>query len=181
VSAANHRPHTASQHREPLRLLAELGRALALTNTEVEFYFLHGAHLFQAFTARPGTAQINAMFQPSEVVRSAARAVAVQQRLAPAWLHATLRSALPGDATDRDYVELPGVRLFTPPPEYVLAVKCGAMRLGDDFREDQDLRYLLRAMNLESAEEAMALVSRYLNPRQLASDTKERLNVLLRS
>ena len=63
----------------------------------------------------------------------------------------------------------------------MLALKCAAMRLGDDFREKEDLRYLLRAMNLSTADAAIAAVAPYVAERHLLPDVRARLNDLLRS
>ena len=160
------------------RHLEELGRRLAFTDTEVEFYFLGGAVIYQAFAARPGTARVGAMFRPADTVRRAARDVAEREGLPEGWLARAVRSAL-GDGAGRGaYVDLLNVRAFAALPEYVLAVKCAAMRLGDDFHEADDVRYVLRAMNLATAGEALAVVGRYFTERQLAPGTRERLEAL---
>lgn len=168
-----------AEHLESLRLLEKLGELLASDNTEVEFYFLSGAVIFQAFAARPGTARIDAMFRPAETVRLAASEVAETEGATEGWLHRCVRSALSDGAEPRRYVELSNVRAFVARPEYVLAMKCAAMRLGDAFREAEDVRFILRAMNLTSAAEALSVVSLYFAERQLAPDTESRLEDLI--
>ncbi len=48
-----------------------------------------------------------------------------------------------------------------PVPEYLLAMKYVAFRLGPEFRDEDDVRYLLRYLNIERAEQALAIVERY--------------------
>jgi hypothetical protein len=167
-----------SERAEALRILQALARHLLSTNSEVEFYFVGGAVMYQAFVADPGTARVKAMFRPAEVVRHAAREVAEAEGLPDGWLHRTVRAVLSDGAGQGDYVALPGLRAFVARPEYVLAMKCGAMLLGEEFRETEDVRYVLRSMNVSTPEEALSLVSRYFTERQLAPDTRERLEAL---
>ena len=93
-------------------------------------------------------------------------------------MHRTVRAALSDGAGKGDYVALAGLRAFAAPPEYVLAMKCAAMSLGEEFRETEDIRYVWRSMNLSTAEEALAIVSRYFTERQLPADIRERLEAL---
>lgn len=158
-----------------LHLLNLLDARLASHQTEVEFYFVGGAVIFQAFNAQPGTAHVSAMFRPADVVRLAIEEVAIEEGAPEDWLPQSVRRVLRGGATAAAYVGLPHVRVFVPVPDYVLGIKCAAMRLGDDFREMDDIRYLLRAMNVTSADSALSIVSQYFTERQLAPDTKARL------
>ena len=160
-------------------LLTSLNTELTSHKTEVEFYFLGGAVIFQAFAASPPTAHIDAMFQPGEVVRDATRRIATREALADDWVHECIRTLMGGGVDSEAYVELSHVRVFLPRPEYVLAVKCAARRLGDDFHEMEDARYVLRAMNVRSAHQALSVVTQYFTERQLAPDTRTALEGLI--
>lgn len=168
----------AEERSQALRILELLDTKLADQQTEVEFYFLGGAVIYQAFAAEPGTAQASAMFRSAEVVRQGASEVAEEEGLPEAWMHRTVRAALADGAGQGGYVELGHLRAFAALPEYVLAMKCAAKRLGEDFRETEDVRYVLRSMNVSSADEALSIVSRYFTERQLAPDTRARLEAL---
>jgi len=164
---------------EALRLLRQLDRALASSATEVEFYFVGGAVIYQAFSAQPGTARVTALFRPAEEVRAAVRKIGDAEELPAGWLHKTVRVALDDGTRPSAYVELPRVRAFVAPPEYVLAVKCAAMWLGEAFGELDDVRYVLRAMNIDSAADALSVIHRYFTKRQLPPDTDGRLEELI--
>lgn len=164
---------------EALRRLQLLERALVASQTEVEFYFIHGAVLCQAFASEPGTARISAMFRPAAAVREAAREVAGAEELPEGWMSRAAREALGDGAGEGAYVDLPRVRAFGAPPEYVLAVKCAALGFDDDTRQREDVRYLLRALNLASADEALALVTGYFAERQLTPDIRARIQALV--
>jgi hypothetical protein len=42
-------------------------------------------------------------------------------------------------------------------------MKCAALRLGEEFHDLDDVRYLLRHLNITSAEAALAVVTRYFD------------------
>lgn len=70
-------------------------------------------------------------------------------------------------------------RVLVARPEYLLAMKCASMRLGEEFHDLDDVRYLLRYLNITSAEEALALVMRYFEEDQLLPKTRLALEDLL--
>ena len=45
--------------------------------------------------------------------------------------------------------------------EYLLAMKCLAMRLGPEFHDEADVRYLLRYLNLTSYRAAVETLAQY--------------------
>ena len=66
-----------------------------------------------------------------------------------------------------------------PEPHYLLAMKCAAMRLGEEFHDLDDVRYLLRHLDISSVEQALAVVTRYFSAEQLAPKTRLALEELL--
>jgi hypothetical protein len=46
-------------------------------------------------------------------------------------------------------------------PEYLLAMKCLALRIGEEFHDEEDVRYLLRYMNIGSYEQALEIITRF--------------------
>jgi hypothetical protein len=77
------------------------------------------------------------------------------------------------------WVELPNLRVFVARPEYLLAMKCAAMRLGEEFHDLDDVRYLLRWLNIERVDDALAIVTRYFDEAVLAPKTRLALEELL--
>lgn len=53
------------------------------------------------------------------------------------------------------------------------------MRLGEEFHDLEDVRYLLRYLNIESVDEALAIVTRYFDEEQLPPKTRLALEELL--
>lgn len=132
-----------------------------------------------ALDARPATKDVDAYFRPASSVRAAARRVATSARVGEDWLNDAVKAYLsPRDDFD-PYLELPNLRVFVARPEYLLAMKCASMRLGEEFRDFDDVQYLLRYLNIETAAEALEVVTRYFDERQLLPKTRLVLEELL--
>jgi hypothetical protein len=58
-------------------------------------------------------------------------------------------------------------------------MKCASMRLGREFHDLDDVRYLLRYLNIESADEAIGIVCAYFDEQQLLPKTRLVLEELL--
>ncbi len=77
------------------------------------------------------------------------------------------------------WLELSHLQVFVAQPDYLLAMKCMAMRLGAEFHDLEDVRYLLRHLNIASAAEALGIVSGYFNEDDVPIKTRLALEELL--
>lgn len=59
------------------------------------------------------------------------------------------------------YAEMSHLRILAPHPEYLLAMKCLAMRLGEDFHDRDDVALLLDKLGLRHVADAEAALARY--------------------
>jgi hypothetical protein len=53
------------------------------------------------------------------------------------------------------------LRIFAPHPEYLLAMKCLAMRLGEEFQDRNDVALLLNILKITRLDDAKAVLMRY--------------------
>jgi hypothetical protein len=157
--------------REPLNRLEILAGDLRIHELKVEFYFLGGAILFQAFHARPPTAHVSALLRPAGEVSEAVATVAQREGWPSTWLSDAIREVLGVGGQRHRYVDLANLSAFVPQLDYVLALKVAAIRLGEGPRALDDVRYVMRALNLTTATAALEITGRYFSPRQLAPDT----------
>jgi hypothetical protein len=58
-------------------------------------------------------------------------------------------------------------------------MKCAALRLGEAFHDLDDVRYLLRYLNVTTSEEALAIVLRYFEADRILPKTRLALEELL--
>ena len=122
---------------------------------------------------------LDAFFKPTQVVRRAAARVAARAGIPDTWLNDSVRGFLSPRGDFSPYLELDHLRVFTAEPHYLLAMKCAALRLGEEFHDLDDVRYLLRHLDISSVEQALAVVTRYFSAEQLAPKTRLALEELL--
>jgi len=163
------------------RLLEMLAAELTAAGGKGELYLVGGAVMCLVLDAREATRDVDALFKPTRLIRQAAARVAAQAGIPESWLNDAVKGFLSPHGDFSPYLELPGLRVYVAEPHYLLAMKCAAMRLGEEFHDLDDVRYLLRYLNIESAEEALAIVGRYFDTQQLLPKTRLALEELLPS
>jgi acetyl-CoA carboxylase carboxyltransferase component len=136
-----------------LRLLELLEAELDAKDVEAELYLLGGAVMCVAFDAREATRDVDALFEPTRVVREAAARVAAKARVPDSWLNDAVKGYLSPQGEFDSFLELAHLKVFVPRPEYLLAMKCAAMRLGEEFHDLDDVRYLLSFLPSNNLEE----------------------------
>lgn len=161
------------------RLLELLDAELAADGVVGEVYLVGGAVMCLALGAREATRDVDAFFRPTRLVREAAARVATRAGVPDTWLNDAVKAYLGPRGEYDPYLELAHLRVFVAHPAYLLAMKCVAMRLGKEFRDLDDVRYLLRYLNVSTADEALAIVRRYFDPEQIPPKTRFALEDLL--
>jgi hypothetical protein len=161
------------------RLLELLGEELETAGVEGELYLVGGAVMCLAFDARPATRDVDALFRPTREIREAAARVADRAGVPRGWLNDAVKGFLDDRGDFDPFLELPNLRVFIARPEYLLAMKCASMRLAEEFRDVDDVRYLLRYLNITSVDEALEIVARYVDQDRLMPKTRVALEELL--
>jgi len=162
-----------------LRLFDLLDAELAAGDTHAEVYLVGGAVMCLALGARAATRDVDAWFKPATLVREAAARVAARAAVPDTWLSDAVKAWLsPRGEFDR-YLDLPHLQVFVAQPTYLLAMKCAAMRLGAEFHDLDDVRYLLRYLNITTAADALAIVVQYFDEAQIPPKTRLALEELL--
>lgn len=164
----------------------EIRRLLNLLNDELgnagilgEVHVVGGAVMCLALEARDSTRDVDALLKPTREVRAAAARVAAREGLDAHWLNDAAKGYLGKRPDFSPFLELPHLRVFVAEPHYLLAMKCAAMRLGEEFHDLGDVRYLLRHLDVRSASEALAIVTQYFDEKELQPKTHLILEELL--
>lgn len=166
--------------REKIRQLLELlNDRLAAEGALGEVYVVGGAVMCLAFSARPSTADVDALFVPKETIHRLARAVGRDAGVDEGWLTDAVKGFLSDRGEFLPWLELSHLKVYTPVPEYLLAMKCLAFRLGPEFHDEDDVRFLLRYLNLSRAEDALAILERYYPAERISPKTRFALEELL--
>jgi len=143
------------------RLFALLNEELRSSATEGELFLVGGAVMCLAYAARPSTQDVDAVFRPSTEVREAAARVAARARLSQDWLNDGVKGFVNVHGDFAPYLELDHLRVMVAQPAYLLAMKCLAMRIGAEFHDEEDVRYLLRHLDIRTYDAAVAIIEKY--------------------
>jgi len=114
--------------------LEKVNAWLAARETKGELCVYDGACLCLAFAARSSTKDVDAVFEPAAIVRKAAFEVAAEMGWSWNWLNDDVKGFL--SIRDREGIELlesfelSHLKVYAANPEYLLAMKCLAARLG---------------------------------------------------
>ncbi len=120
-----------------------------------------GVHFSLAFHARDSTKDIDAYFVPTQVVRKAAGRVAQKEGIAADWINDAVKGYLSPKGKYEPFLELSHLKVYCARADYLLAMKCLAFRIGAEFHDEVDVRYLLRFLNIESYEQARQTIERF--------------------
>lgn len=149
-----------------IRALQSLSDELGKQDVTGEVCLFGGTVMLLAFNARLTTKDVDALFQPAQSIRELVRSIAEKQHLPIDWLNDGVKGFLSTrhQTTTGNLPQFPHLRLTMPVPEYLLAMKCMASRLGSTTGEQSDLPdiiFLIRHLNLKSAKDVLDLVAQY--------------------
>ena len=169
-------PLTAADLR---RLFGLLNEELGEAGTEGELFLVGGAVMCLAYAARPSTQDVDGLFRPARQVREAAARVAQRAGLQPDWLNDGVKAFVSERGEFSPFLELDHLRVMVAQHGYLLAMKCLAMRIGAEFHDEDDVRYLLRHLNIAAFEDAVQTITRFYPLERFPQKTLYALGELL--
>ena len=146
-----------------------LGRTL-----EVAIY--GGAAMTLQYDARVITQDVDAVAHPEDknLLGTLSQTVGKERGYQVGWLNDAVKefvSATPD--FEKSSFEVPGLRILFPTAEYLLAMKCMAMRVSDEGSKDrEDIEFLLGKTGLKTPEEVIDLVSSFYPSGQISVKTQ---------
>lgn len=143
------------------RLLNLLNEELGKAGVKGDLFLVGGAVMCLAYDARPATRDIDGYFLPTRQLREAAGRVAAGAGIEPNWLNDAVKGYLSDRGQFTPFLELEHLKVMVAQPEYLLAMKCLAMRIGEEFHDEDDVRYLLRHLNIDTYEAARRVLERF--------------------
>jgi hypothetical protein len=161
------------------RLLDLLNAELRKDGVKGELYLVGGAVMCIAFHARPATRDVDGFFVPTGRLREAAARVASKTGFEVDWLNDAVKAYLSEHGEFAPFLELDHLKVLIAQPEYLLAMKCLAMRIGQEFHDEEDVRYLLRHLNISTYEGAIKVITRFYPVERFPQKTLYALEELL--
>lgn len=143
------------------RLFELLNKELRHSKTRGELYRVGGAVMCLAYNARESTADVDALFRPTAQVREAANRVAAKSGFPADWLNDGVKGYLSEQLDFVPFLELDHLKVMVAQPKYLLAMKCLAMRIGAEFHDLDDVRFLLRLLDIHSYDQVITVITKY--------------------
>jgi hypothetical protein len=172
------------EHRESIGLskerilaaLVKLNELLQQSGTTGELCLFGGTVMVLAFNARLSTRDVDAIFQPTTLMRDLSAKVAAEIGLPENWLNDGVKgfqSANPA-LTSETLPQFSHLRLLRPTAEYLLAMKCLAARTEDaeTSGDKRDIVFLALHLKLSTVEQLLANVSRFFPPERILPKTQ---------
>jgi hypothetical protein len=154
------------------RALQALSVELAARNVKGELCIFGGTVMVLAYSARMATKDVDAIFQPAQIVREAAAKIAEENDLDNDWLNDAVKGyvSIRHETVQGNLPQYPNLKLVMPTPEYLLAMKCLASRVETTERgggDVDDIQFLIRHLKLKSPRQVMDIVLAYYPPERI--------------
>ena len=118
-----------------------------------------------AFNARLSTKDVDAIFEPPEMIRTWAREIAEEANLPADWLNDGVKGFV-SDApqyTREGLPQMSNLRLIRPTAEYLLAMKCVASRFPSYSEKGdlEDILFLINHLALKEPEDVFRVIEKF--------------------
>ena len=164
---------------DPRGLFELLNDELRTSATKADLFLVGAAVMCLVYNARPSTQDVDAVFQPSGELRKAAARAATRAGIGPDWLNDGVKGFLSAQGEFAPFLEREHLNVMVAQPEYMLAMKCLEMRIDAEFHDEDDVRYLLRHVDIRSYEKAITVITKYFPLERFPQKTLYALQELL--
>ena len=157
--------------------LSALSEELGKQGVIGELCLFGGTVMVLAFNAGLSTKDVDAIFHPTTLTRELVRRIGEQRQLPPDWLNDGVKGFVSArhETTMGNLPQFPHLRLTMPVPEYLLAMKCMASRVGGTDGEGSDIPdilFLIRHLGLQNARAVLDLVGQYYPENRIPKRTQ---------
>lgn len=152
-----------------LSSLEKLGHSLRRQELEGEILLTGGAAMCLVHSARDMTKDIDALYEPKEVINKLARQIAEEENLPPDWLNDSVKGFVSENAPIEEFMKLDGLKVTVVSPEYLLAMKLMSARFGE--RDTEDILFLMKKLEIATVEAASDIVTKFYPPERILPKT----------
>lgn len=154
-----------------IKALTRLDELCAASHSRIEIAIYGGTVMMLAYNCREATQDVEAIFEPPEVVVPLIKQVAREQGLPDDWMNNGVKTFVSEREEKIGFPEIraPNIVITRPSPKYLLAMKCMAARLPTPFRDGDmgDIKFLLAELGIQSMEQIDTIVRDYYATRTL--------------
>jgi len=154
-----------------IKYLDILNSKLSNLDKTAEIVLFGGAVMCLVYGARDFTKDVDALFEPKDIINQVSEEIAHDYHLANDWLNDAVKGFLSDKNDIRIYKKFSNLSIYIPFPEYLLAMKCLAARI-DSSSDVDDIKFLLKKLNIVKYEDAEKILLKYYPQRRFQAKTK---------
>lgn len=162
-----------------ISLFKKLNEALKFQHQKGEIGIVGGAVMCLVYKARPATRDVDAIFEPSTIIRNLAQQLALDEGLAPDWLNDSVKAYIQPHIAKQEVLTLSHLNVWAPEAEYMLAMKCLSSRI--DTQDGDDIRFLVKYLGLTKPKEVFNLIEKYYPKNRIEAKTQFFIEELMES
>ena len=148
--------------------LKRLGELLLARGMRGELLLTGGAAMCLVHSVRDMTKDIDALYEPKEIINGLAEQIAEEEGLPAGWLNDSVKGFVEPGAPVEAFRTFEGLTVTVVSARYLMAMKLMSARGGTDT---SDISFLMRKLNIQSADEALEIVTSYYQPERVLPKT----------
>lgn len=162
------------------KYLSDLSDELKQKDIKGEILIVGGAAMMLSFNARVSTKDIDAVFKPEKEMRDSVIDVGFKNNLEPGWLNDAVKVYISTEEFKRDLVlKFENLDVYVPEPHYLLAMKVLSMRQEKSSTDIDDVKTLIKNLEIDSSEEVFNIVKRYYPNDEIPAKSKVILDEII--
>jgi hypothetical protein len=166
--------------REEIRACFEdINEALRAVGQKGEIGIVGGAVMCLVYNARESTRDVDAIFEPAQLIRDLAKVIGQRRGLQLDWLNDAAKGFLVEGFSRETVMVLSNLLVWAPDARYMLAMKCISARW--DSSDKDDVIYLLNFLKIKDPEVVFSLIESYYPKCKVPAKTKFFLEEILTS
>mgnify|MGYP001296761337 FL=1 len=150
-------------------LLKKLNTKLKSRNERGEVGLVGGAVMCLVYNARASTKDVDAIFEPSEIIRKLAAEIGEEESVPADWLNDGAKAYIQPQFQRQEVLNLSNLIVWAPEPKYMLAMKCISARW--DTSDKDDVIFLIKHLELQQAEGVFQIIEGFY-PKSITSKRK---------
>jgi hypothetical protein len=172
---------TTLAKKQILQYLEELSTAMARKNLKGEILLFGGAAMILAFNARSSTKDVDAIFRPKKEIYAISKEIADKHHMSEGWLNDSVKGFITSDSFKQNlFIRYSNLSVYTPEPQYLLAMKCMSMRIGAESSDIDDIKTLLKYLKIKKAEDVFSLIEKYYPQNKIPQKTFYAIDEILK-
>jgi hypothetical protein len=163
---------TALSKKQILRCLEELSTEMEKQVIKGEILLFGGAAMVLVFNARTSTKDVDAIFRPKKEIYAISGKIARKYHLPEEWLNDSVKGFITSNNFKQNlFIRYKNLSVYTPEPQYLLAMKCMSMRIGMESSDIDDVKTLLGHLKIKKVEDVFRLVEKYYPQNKIPQKT----------